>query len=184
MLSMLCAELILFIAGVFCHLATANHDNVTDIFCFACGFQEIDPELDLPGSFGDGRLQWTPQGKKMYNYTCDIANQMGLDYKWMRKCPHGVKSCFWSKTSHDNQVAFFRGCAPSFFPMTPGCRTELESVQVNDKSSVRVAPRVELCFCNHDNCNFANSIEAYSVGNSIDIFQWSIILSALFWSQI
>ena len=32
--------------------------------------------------------------------SCDIAEQMGLDEKWLRKCPHGVKSCFWSKSSY------------------------------------------------------------------------------------
>ena len=74
--------------------------TISQVFCYACGMREIDPEMDSPGSFGDARLQWTPSGKKMYNYTCDIAHQMGLDEKWMRKCPHGVKSCFYSKTSY------------------------------------------------------------------------------------
>lgn len=77
-------------------------DDEPDISCYACGLPEIDPELDFPGSFGDARRPWTPAtGKKMYNYTCDIADQMGLDDKWLRKCPHGVKSCFWSKTSFE-----------------------------------------------------------------------------------
>ena len=81
----------------------SNAENITtDIFCFACGLKEIDPELDWPGSFGDSRLSWTAPGKKMYNYSCDIAHQMGLDNKWLRKCPHGVKSCFWSKTSYED----------------------------------------------------------------------------------
>ena len=28
---------------------------------------------------------------------------MGFDEKWLRKCPHGVKSCFWSKTTYDGK---------------------------------------------------------------------------------
>ena len=53
------------------------------------------------------RRSWTPAGKKMYNYTCDIAQKMGLDPKWLRKCPHGVKSCFWSKTTYQGQSKAF-----------------------------------------------------------------------------
>ena len=116
--------------AVFCHLVNADEsstrsysevaDVAKDIFCYACGLPEIDPNLDEPGSFGDARREWTPAGKKMYNSTCDIAWQMGFDDKWLRQCPHGVKSCFWSKTTYDGKVGIFRGCAPSFFPMDEG----------------------------------------------------------------
>jgi hypothetical protein len=74
-----------------------------DIFCYTCGLPETDPELDQPGSFGDSRREWVPEGKKMYNYTCDIADKMGLAKEWIRKCPHGVRSCFWSETSYGNE---------------------------------------------------------------------------------
>ena len=74
-----------------------------DLYCYACGLTQIDPEIDTPGSFGDARLEWTPSGKKMYNFSCDIAAQMGFDEKWLRKCPHGVKSCFWSKTTYQDK---------------------------------------------------------------------------------
>ena len=79
-----------------------GNDNATflDLYCYACGLPEIDPEVDTPGSFGDARQKWTSSDKKMYNMSCDIAEQMGLDEKWLRKCPHGVKSCFWSKSSY------------------------------------------------------------------------------------
>ena len=81
-----------------------NNETIPlDLFCYACGLNEIDPEIDSPGSFGDARMKWTPSGKKMYNFSCDIAAEMGLDEKWLRKCPHGVQSCFWSKTTYQDK---------------------------------------------------------------------------------
>ena len=59
-------------------------------------------------------------------------------------------------------VGIFRGCAPSFFPLAEGCRVELESVLVRSGSSQRAAPRVELCFCNNDKCNFHDSMEGFT----------------------
>ena len=84
-----------------------QQNNVTDVLCYACGLKEIDPNLDQAGSFGDARKPWTPAGKKMYNYTCDIAHEMGLDDKWLRKCPHGVKSCFWSRATYQGHGDLF-----------------------------------------------------------------------------
>ena len=75
---------------VLASLSPAKCFNVTDdiLLCYACGLHEIDPEQDQPGSFGDARRSWIPEGKKMYNYTCDIARDLGgLDDKWLRKCP-------------------------------------------------------------------------------------------------
>ena len=149
--------------------SASKADVAKDIFCYACGLPEIDPNLDEPGSFGDARREWTPAGKKMYNSTCDIAWQMGFDDKWLRQCPHGVKSCFWSKTTYDGKVGIFRGCAPSFFPMDEGCRIELESVLVGSLGSTSVAPRVELCFCNKDKCNIGNAIEDYYTQGSMTL---------------
>ena len=57
-------------------------------------------------------------------------------------------------------VGYFRGCAPSFFPLDEGCRVELESVLVG-VGSRRAAPRVELCFCNSNKCNHFDKIEDY-----------------------
>ena len=57
-------------------------------------------------------------------------------------------------------VGYFRGCAPSFFPLDEGCRVELESVLVG-VGSRRAAPRVELCFCNSNKCNHLDEIEDY-----------------------
>lgn len=59
--------------------------------------------MDVKGSYGDARKDGTPEGRKMYNHTCDIADEMGLDEKWMRKCPAGVKSCFWAQGRYDAQ---------------------------------------------------------------------------------
>ena len=75
------------------------------IKCFACGIEEIDPEVDEPGSYGDFRKEGTPSGRKMYNHTCDIADDTGLeeDDRWLRTCPSGVKSCFWAKGNYENQ---------------------------------------------------------------------------------
>ena len=106
-------KILIIISVVFCHLVKASEESTEaasevaevakDIFCYACGLPEIDPNLDEANSFGDSRREWTPNGKKMYNYTCDIATKMGFDEKWLRKCPHGVKSCFWSKTTYAGQ---------------------------------------------------------------------------------
>ena len=175
------------LVAVFCHLVNGSQeeslevaDIAKDIFCYACGLPEIDPNIDEPGSFGDARREWTPAGKKMYNYTCDIASQMGFDDKWLRQCPHGVKSCFWSKTTYDGKVGIFRGCAPSFFPMDEDCRIELESVLVGGVGSTRVAPRIELCFCNKDKCNIGNSIEDYTNGSMTLKIQFLVYLCILF----
>ena len=59
-------------------------------------------------------------------------------------------------------MGFFRGCAPSFFPLDETCRVELESVLVGSGSQ-RVAPRVELCFCNSKKCNNLDKIEDYKM---------------------
>ena len=38
------------------------------------------------------------------NHTCDIADETGLDdQRWVRKCPEGVKSCFWAKGNYEKQ---------------------------------------------------------------------------------
>ena len=73
------------------------------VSCYACGLEDVDPELDVPGSYGNYQRNSTPAGKKMYNFTCDIADKMGLDDKWIRSCPHGTKSCFWSQGTYGKQ---------------------------------------------------------------------------------
>ena len=84
---------------------TSSSDN-SNIQCYACGLEEIDPEKDLAGSYGDGRREdvkgITPK-KKMYNHTCDIAAEMGFDERWVRNCPAGVRSCFWAEARYDKQ---------------------------------------------------------------------------------
>ena len=78
------------------------------ISCYACGLEEVDPEVDEPGSYGDFRKEGTPPGKKMYNHTCDIADETGLeDQRWVRKCPVGIKSCFWARGNYENQSKTF-----------------------------------------------------------------------------
>ena len=49
---------------------TVNGEEVVEdetISCFTCGLEEIDPELDLEGSYGDIRKEGTPENRKMYN---------------------------------------------------------------------------------------------------------------------
>ena len=98
--------------ALFCHhvgqcLKESNDEDkkaVTEsISCFACGLEEFDPEDDVEGSYGDIRKEGTPDGKKMYNHTCDIADELGLDDKWVRKCPPAAKSCFWAEGRYDKQ---------------------------------------------------------------------------------
>ena len=52
---------------------TAVLDSVS---CYACGLDDVDPEKDKPGSFGDAQRNSTPTGKKMYNFTCDIVDKV------------------------------------------------------------------------------------------------------------
>jgi hypothetical protein len=71
--------------------------------CYTCGLEDIDPEYDVVGSYGDIRKEGTPTGKKMYNHTCDIADELGVDDKWLRKCPPEVKSCFMAEGRYEKQ---------------------------------------------------------------------------------
>ena len=76
------------------------------VSCFTCGLEEIDPEIDKPGSYGDERKEGTPPGRKMYNHTCDIADDLGLGDNWKRKCPPGTKSCFWAEGRYKKQSKY------------------------------------------------------------------------------
>ena len=86
-------------------------------------------------------------------------------------------SSFFFLYSHNifDLVGFFRGCAPSFFPLDQRCRIELESVLVGSGSQ-RVAPRVELCFCNSNKCNALNTIEEFRllINSGDDLTQFSV----------
>ena len=71
--------------------------------CITCGLEDIDPEKDEEGSYGDERTKGYKPEKmlKMYNHTCDIADELMVGGKhgdnFIRKCPPGVKSCFWDQ---------------------------------------------------------------------------------------
>ena len=82
--------------------------------------------------------------------------------------------CLYSRNIFD-LVGFFRGCAPSFFPLDQRCRIELESVLVGSGSQ-RVAPRVELCFCNSNKCNALDTIEEFRllINSGEDLTQFSV----------
>lgn len=96
--------LLLFVYTIKCQDTTTVAPVESSISCYACGLEEIDPEKDVPGSYGDARKEDTYKaGQKMYNHTCDIADNLGLDEKWVRKCPPGVKSCFWAKGNYKYQ---------------------------------------------------------------------------------
>ena len=81
------------------------------VSCFTCGLEEIDPEIDKPGSYGDERKEGTPPGRKMYNHTCDIADDLGLGDNWKRKCPPGTKSCFWAEGRYKKQSKYTYLCS-------------------------------------------------------------------------
>ena len=81
----------------------SSSTSSSQIKCFACGLEEIDPEIDEKDSYGDSRRDGVPKTKKMYNHTCDIAAEMGFDDRWARNCPAGVRSCFWAEARYDRQ---------------------------------------------------------------------------------
>ena len=80
--------------------------------CITCGLEDIDPEKDEEGSYGDERTKgYKPEKKlKMYNHTCDIADELIVGGKhgdnFIRKCPPGVKSCFWAEGRYDKQSKY------------------------------------------------------------------------------
>ena len=45
--------------------------TISQVFCYACGMREIDPELDSPGSFGDARYGNTGYGFSSGGYKND-----------------------------------------------------------------------------------------------------------------
>ena len=60
--------------------------------------------------YGDFRREGVKQAeakdgktRMMYNHTCDIADEMGIDDRWLRTCPPGVRSCFWAEARYDKQ---------------------------------------------------------------------------------
>ncbi len=40
---------------------------------------------------------------KMYNHTCDIMDNLGASDSWKRRCPYGVKSCYWAQGKYEKQ---------------------------------------------------------------------------------
>ena len=50
-----------------------------------------------------GNMFIREEGLKMYNHTCDIADELGMGDNWKRKCPAGVKSCFWAEGRYNKQ---------------------------------------------------------------------------------
>ena len=86
-----------------------SEEKDSTLSCITCGLCEIDPEKDEEGSYGDERTKgYKPEKKlKMYNHTCDIADELMVGGKhgdnFIRKCPPGVKSCFWAEGRYDKQ---------------------------------------------------------------------------------
>merc|ERR1712083_493111 len=139
---------------VFGKEASKKSEVKESLSCYTCGLEEIDPELDQEGSYGDERSKGykTEKNLKMYNHTCDIADELGMGDNWVRKCPPGVKSCFWAEGRYSKQTPVFRGCADAQYAFDTGCNRELEAVQIiQGKRSVDV--EILLCFCNEENCN-------------------------------
>jgi len=102
----------------------------------------------------------------MYNHTCDIMDKMEEPERWLRQCPEGVQSCWYSEATYDQQDARFRGCAEAKYQHEAKCARELQAVQVvAGKKSVDV--EVLLCYCNDDQCNTelsgAQDLRAFSL---------------------
>jgi hypothetical protein len=58
--------------------STPETSVLDSVSCYACGLDDVDPEKDVPGSFGDAQRKSTPPGKKMYNFTCDIVDKVSI----------------------------------------------------------------------------------------------------------
>ncbi|CAB4059331.1 unnamed protein product [Lepeophtheirus salmonis] len=116
-----------------------NTASNSQIRCYACGLEYVDPEIDKTGSYGDSRRNWTAPGKK-YD-------------KWIRDCPVGVRSCFWAQGRHNDAYAIFRGCATAKYAYMERCDREIQAVQMK-KGRKSTDVEVMLCFCNANICNF------------------------------
>ena len=88
---------------------SSSTSSAAPIQCYACGLEEVNPELDGK-VYGDFRREGVKQAeaadgitRMMYNHTCDIAEEMGIDKRWLRTCPPGVRSCFWAEARYDKQ---------------------------------------------------------------------------------
>ena len=140
--------------------------------------------------YGDFRREGVKQAeakdgitRMMYNHTCDIADEMGIDDRWLRTCPPGVRSCFWAEARYDKQGnilneiqmqkknIFFFLCENSkliyfiisLVPLFRGCAN---ATFAHDQRCSRelqavqiiwgkktVDVEIKLCFCNDDKCN-------------------------------
>ena len=72
--------------------------------CITCGLPMMDPILDGE-SFS---LNETDLVGKMYNGTCGkyeimMEHQPQTKPKWIRRCPAGVKNCFWAQAEYGKQ---------------------------------------------------------------------------------
>lgn len=78
---------------------------VKTVTCYACGLEEISPEGDVSGTYcnADKVGEKECYGKKMYNHTCDIMDRSTDKELWKRKCPEGVKSCYFSEGKYAGQ---------------------------------------------------------------------------------
>jgi len=133
------------------HVSESNPSSVT---CYQCGQPEIDPESDYPNSYCDATVPSNncDNTKKMYNLTCDIMDKIGPSPLWTRKCPNGVKSCFYADGRYDDQAPKFRGCAGSQYEHDDGCSRSMQTVTINSgKSNAEV--EISLCYCHGDTCN-------------------------------
>lgn len=168
--------------------ATERSDG---FYCYTCGMEGIDPEKDETGSYGNYDREWIkndPNKKiyKMYNHSCDIMHNMRResdsrrndDKIWLRKCPSGVRSCWWAQGTFKQQRPVFRGCATSKYKHDEGCDRELEAVQIKEGQKSQDV-EVMLCFCNEDKCNEKIS-GASSVSNKIILTILFGLVSILF----
>ncbi|CAB4056468.1 unnamed protein product [Lepeophtheirus salmonis] len=99
------------------------------IDCYACGFDYIHPEHDVPGSYG----------YKIYNHSCEELQKLGsFSSRFVRSCPIGVQNCFGSIGALKQGGSIYEkkivlGCAESPYLHPYGCDTEEVFVQAKDR---------------------------------------------------
>ena len=74
--------------------------------CYTCGDDQVDPVSDgetYCDLTKDADSCGSDDAIKMYNHTCDIMDDLGASEAWVRGCPAGVQSCFWSQGRFGDQ---------------------------------------------------------------------------------
>ncbi|XP_071747473.1 uncharacterized protein [Lepeophtheirus salmonis] len=142
-----------------------NADGSRSIDCYACGFDYIHPEHDVPGSYG----------YKIYNHSCEELQKLGsFTSRFVRSCPIGVQNCFGSIGALKQGGSIYEkkivlGCAESPYLHPYGCDTEEVFVKAKDRhnyTTQKVNVEVRMCFCSSYLCNTPQSMRLLSHSTS------------------